>query len=179
MTRLVGGAASGRRLAVPAGRATRPTTERVRAALFSSLGGDLTGARVLDLFAGSGALGLEALSRGAVSALLVERQPAALRTLRANVAALGLPGATVWAGDVTALLAGEGQPMDVVFLDPPYELACEPVLAALVARGWLQSTADVVVERSRRAPPLQWPPGLQGRSVRRYGETSLWYGQPS
>lgn len=179
MTRLVGGVAGGRRLAVPAGRATRPTTERVRAALFSSLGGELIGARVLDLFAGSGALGLEALSRGAQSALLVECHPAALRTLRANVAALGLPGAAVWAGEVMTLLAGDGQAMDVVFLDPPYEQACEPVLAALVERCWLQAGADVVVERSRRAAPLQWPAGLQERNVRRYGETWLWYGRPS
>lgn len=182
--RVVAGSAGGRRLAVPDGRGTRPTSERVREAVFSALvaaRGGLAGDAVLDLFAGSGALGLEALSRGAGSAVLVESDRRAAAVARANAAALGLP-ARVVAGTVARHLAGPPAPVDVVFADPPYELAdaaLAGVLAAL-AGGWLRDGADVVVERSSRSPAPAWPAGLEPGRVRTYGDTAvhpaLWRG---
>ena len=178
MTRIIAGVAGGRSLRVPAGSGTRPTSDRAREGLFSTLG-DLTGLRVLDLFAGSGAVGLEALSRGAAHATLVEADPRAVAVVRANVVTLGLPGAVVAAQRVERWLAA-GVPMsgsgseafDVVFLDPPYADPVEAVLAAVVP--WARGT--VVVERASRdgAPP--WPEGLVPLRSRRYGEGTLWYG---
>src|SRR5690242_18499798 len=148
--RIVAGEWRGRRLVAPAGRTTRPTSDRVREAVFSILG-PLDGESVLDLFAGSGALALEALSRGAGQATLVERDRAALKALRANVEALGAE-ARVVAGDAAAFLdsaARDGAHYDLVFLDPPYrtglgrELSLEPVLAP---------GARVIVESDRRSP---------------------------
>jgi 16S rRNA (guanine966-N2)-methyltransferase len=182
MTRIVGGAAGGRRLVVPAGRETRPTSDRAREALFSALEamrGHLAGARVLDLYAGSGAVGLEALSRGAAAAVLVESDAKAFRVLRDNVAALGLPGATVVARAVSAALAEPAvAPFDVVFADPPYALPA-PELAALLGgaaqRGWIADGAVVVVERATRDPVWAWPAGFEADRDRRYGEATLWY----
>ncbi|GAA0632506.1 16S rRNA (guanine(966)-N(2))-methyltransferase RsmD [Sporichthya brevicatena] len=184
MTRIVGGTAGGRRLAVPPGRGTRPTSDRAREALFSALEartGGLTGCRVLDLYAGSGAVGLEALSRGAAAAVLVESDPGALRVLRENVAALRLPGATVLGRSVAAVLAEPApEPFDVVFADPPYVLP-GPELAALLAgaieRGWVAEDAVVVVERATRDPAWEWPAGLAADRDRKYGEATLWYGR--
>ena len=185
MTRIIAGTAGGRRLAVPAGSRTRPTADRAREAMFSSvesLAGPLGGARVLDLYAGSGALGLEALSRGAVSALLVESDPRVLRTLRANVLAVGLSGADVVGEPVERVVAAppRGGPVDLVLADPPYSTEperVERVLADLVAAGWLNPGAVVVVERPSRGPALTWPPGLVAERDRRYGEALLWYGR--
>lgn len=176
MTRVIAGTARGRRLQVPAGTTTRPTAERAREGLFSSLLSllDLDGVRVLDLYAGSGALGFEALSRGAGSATLVESDPAAVAVLRANVEHLGLAGTHVLAQPVEAFLAADPEPRyDLVLLDPPYELAVGPVLALL--QPWLASHAVVVVERSRRDPELAWPAGYEPVRSRRYGEATLWY----
>lgn len=176
--RIVAGTAGGRRLAVPSGRDTRPTSERVREAVFASLlsdRGPLHGAVVLDLFAGSGALGLEALSRGAAVAVLVERDPTAAATARANVAALGLPGASVAASPVARYLARTPTPADVVFADPPYALG-ESELGAvlsLLAGGWLRPGASVVVERSSRSPAPGWPAGFAPGRVRPYGDTAV------
>lgn len=190
MTRVIAGAAGGRRLTVPPGQQTRPTSDRAREGLFGTvLGivGQLAGASVLDLYAGSGAVGLEALSRGAERALLVESDPRAVRAIRANIAALGLPGAQVAAERVERVLArgpggyaasGEGR-FDVVFADPPYVMAGEEVaavLAALVERGWLRPGALVAVERSTRSGPLPWPSGYEQSRSRHYGEATLWYG---
>jgi 16S rRNA (guanine966-N2)-methyltransferase len=167
--------AGGRRLAVPQ-KGTRPTSDRVREALFSAIESavDLDGARVLDLYAGSGALGLEALSRGAESAVFVESAPAALAILRKNVAALGLPG-SVRAGKVAAVLAaGSPTPYDLVLADPPYaleDLGAE--LASLVSGGWVGPGSLVILERSRRAASLAWPDPLAPMKVRHYGETSV------
>lgn len=173
MPRIVAGTAGGRRLVAPAGGGTRPTSDRVREALFSALG-DLTGLRVLDGYAGSGAVGLEALSRGAAHALLVERDPAALAAVRANVTALGL-AARVHAGDLGRLVAGApDRPYDIVFLDPPYADPVGTVVAALSENGWLEVGATLVVERSSRSEEPTWPAGLQARR-RAYGETTLWY----
>lgn len=186
MTRIVAGEARGRRLHVPSGAGTRPTADRVREALFSaveSARGGWSGACVLDLYAGSGALGLEALSRGADTAEMVELARRALAALRHNAKVVGLPGARVVADRVERhVLASPAEPFDVVMLDPPYTLAdaaVSEVLANLVRRRWLASDALVVVERSARGDRLTWPAGLEGLRERRYGETTLWYGQPA
>lgn len=176
MTRIIAGTARGRRLKVPMGEGTRPTSDRAREGLFSSLQslGDVDGARVLDLFAGSGALGLEALSRGAVSATLVEDDPAALNAIRDNIATIGLPGAHVVPMKVGLFLAADAEPRyDVVFLDPPYDHDVAEDLVAVVP--WLAEGAVVAVERPTRGPELAWPQGLVGERSRRYGEATLWY----
>ena len=175
MTRIVAGTHGGRRLRVPTGSGTRPTADRAREGLFSSLQSllDLDGASVLDLYAGSGALGLEALSRGAASATLVERDPKALVALRRNVADLGLPAVVVDA-DVPSYLARDtDERYDVVLLDPPYDVDVDPVLAALPP--WLAEGAVVVAERRTRGPAPTPPEGLEGVRSRKYGEATLWY----
>jgi 16S rRNA (guanine966-N2)-methyltransferase len=183
MTRIIAGAARGRRLETPAGETTRPTSDRVREALFSALEarGALRGHRVLDLFAGSGALGLEAASRGAAEVVLVDSSRQAAESARRNVAAIGMPRVSVVVSSVQRYLDRvPDRPVDVVFLDPPYVLA-EAVLAghltALAERGWLAPHALVVVERSTRTPEPRWPVELHRDQVRRYGETALWTAQ--
>jgi len=180
---VIAGEAGGRRLAVPDGRNTRPTSDRAREGLFAtivSLTGSLDGARVLDLYAGSGAVGLEALSRGAGHVLLVENGARAARVIRDNIAALGLPGAELITDRVERLLAREPgpNPYDVVFADPPYALPGAEVsemLRALQANGWLAPGALVIVERATRSGPVSWPAGLQPDRARRYGEATFWY----
>jgi 16S rRNA (guanine966-N2)-methyltransferase len=183
MSRVVGGVAGGRRLQVPPGRTTRPTSERAREGLFStleSMRGPLAGATVLDLYAGSGAVGLEAASRGAVTVLLVERDARTLAVLRANVTALGLPGVAVRAEPVHRFLAdAPPAPYDVVFLDPPYAEEVDADLDLLSEQEWLSADAVVVVERSVRSPALSWPAGLVPDRSRRYGDTVLCYGRRS
>ncbi|ASF12541.1 hypothetical protein NBRGN_016_01990 [Nocardia brasiliensis NBRC 14402] len=177
MTRIVAGTAGGRRLRVPPA-GTRPTSDRVREALFSALDAriDFDGARVLDLYAGSGALGLEALSRGAAHALLVESDRKAAAIVRGNIADLGLPGAELRLGTVSSVLAlgGAGE-FDLVFSDPPYAVETDAVLADLRAltRGWLRPDALVVVERSIRSPEIVWPAGYSALKPRKYGETRI------
>lgn len=179
--RIVAGVAGGRRLAVPP-HGTRPTSDRVREAVFSALQArcDLNGARVLDLYAGSGALGLEALSRGAVHVRFVESNRRAAAVLRRNVEALGLPGAHVTAGAVQVVLQSDpGEPYDVVLADPPYVLddsTLAGVLAALARGGWLARSALLVVERPAKAPAPIWPDGVVARTHRRYGDTVVYYG---
>ncbi len=182
MTRLISGVARGRRLKVPPS-GVRPTGDRAREGLFNTLGTllDLEGATVLDLYAGSGALGLEALSRGAGAVVLVENGPRVLPVLRANVAAVGLPGARVVAGSVPTVVAGPPPArFDLVLADPPYAVPAAEVrgvLAALVTGGWLVPGAVVVVERSSREEPWEWPTPLDGIRDRRYGEALLRYGR--
>jgi 16S rRNA (guanine966-N2)-methyltransferase len=186
MTRVIAGSAGGRRLSVPAGRDTRPTSDRAREGLFGTVlavHGPLTGASLLDLYAGSGAVGLEALSRGAARAVLVESDPRALRVIRANIAALALPGAQVIPGRVQTVLArgpaGFGGRFGVVFADPPYALPGEAVtamLATLAGAGWLAPGALVAVERSTRSGPVDWPDGYTADRARKYGEGTFWYG---
>jgi 16S rRNA (guanine966-N2)-methyltransferase len=169
---------------VPAGRGTRPTADRAREGLFStleSLTGTLASTRVLDLYAGSGAVGLEALSRGAAAALMVDSDDAAVRVIRANIDTLGLPGAEVRMGRAERLVAvaPATAPFDVAFLDPPYELdddAVRAVLADVLANGWLAPDAVVAVERVTRGGPWAWPAGYSPSRSRRYGEATLWYG---
>jgi 16S rRNA (guanine966-N2)-methyltransferase len=185
VTRIIAGTAGGRRLSVPAGRGTRPTSDRAREGLFATIQaiwGPLHGARVLDLYAGSGAVGLEALSRGASDVLLVESDGRAARVIRGNIEALRLSGARVTGDRVERLLArgpGNDPPRDVVFADPPYAAPAEEVqrtLAALHAHGWLAPGALVVVERSTRSGPVTWPAGYTPDRSRGYGEATLWYG---
>lgn len=172
MTRIIAGTHGGRRLQVPPGTGTRPTSDRAREALFSSLQSmtDLDGARVLDLYAGSGALGLEALSRGAASATLVDDDPLAVRALHRNVEETGLP-ATVVDGDVGRYLAGAVTPYELVLADPPY--AEELDLATVVP--WLAPDGILVLERASRGARPVVPDGLSELRSRRYGEATLWY----
>ena len=199
---MIAGEAGGRRLAVPDGRDTRPTSDRAREGLFatiSSMVGSLAGARVLDLYAGSGAVGLEALSRGAEHVLLVEHGARAARVIRENIEAIGLPGAVLVADRVERVLARGPAPAggqdgaapaggqdstaqdryDVVFADPPYALAdagVSRILILLAARGWLAPGALVIVERATRSGPPNWPDGFVPDRARRYGEATFWYG---
>lgn len=177
MTRIVAGAAGGRRLAVPP-KGTRPTTDRVREALFNVLAArlDFDGLHVLDLYAGSGALGLESLSRGASSVLFVEHDRRAADVIARNIATVGIPGATVRRGTVATVLAGAGTPMDLVFADPPYEVGSgevEQMLALLAGNGWLASDAVVIVERAASSAPLTWPGDWTAWPERRYGDTRI------
>src|ERR1035438_2738122 len=209
VTRVIAGAARGRRLAVPPGRLTRPTSDRARAGLFGTLTairGSVDGARVLDLYAGSGAVGLEALSRGADRVLFVEADTGAARVIRANLAAVGLPGGHLVTDRVERVLARglAGEPgYDLVVADPPYAAADDDVaemLAALRDGSWLAPGAGLAVERAarlwgvrragsclapggvragERAPRserVRWPPGYGPARSRRYGEATFWYG---
>jgi 16S rRNA (guanine966-N2)-methyltransferase len=185
MTRVIAGSAGGRRLAVPPGTGTRPTSDRAREGLFSSWEsqlGSLEGVRVADLYAGSGAVGLEALSRGASHALLVEADTRAARVVRENVRVLGLPGAEVRTGKAEQIVTGPapGTPYDVVFLDPPYSVTDDDlreILLTLRLQGWLTGDALVTVERSTRGGEFTWPEGFTPLRARRYGEGTLWYGR--
>jgi 16S rRNA (guanine966-N2)-methyltransferase len=208
VARVIAGEAGGRRLTVPSGRSTRPTSDRAREGLFAtvtSIVGPLAGARVLDLYAGSGAVGLEARSRGAEHVLLVESGARAAEVIRQNIAAIGLPGATVIADRVERVLARGPEPRpepsleprpetgpetgpepgpapgryDVVFADPPYAAPDEEVtrmLSLLASEGWLAAGALVVVERATRSGPVRWPEGIAADRARRYGEATFWYG---
>lgn len=168
---------------MPAGKSTRPTSDRAREGLFASvlseLGG-LRGLRVLDLYAGSGAVGLEALSRGAASVLLVESDARAAQVIKANIAAVALPGARVVTGRVERMLShGPGEDRyDLAFADPPYAVSAQAIAAMLtqLGDGWLSQDALVVVERATRSGPVDWPPGYSAGKSRRYGEATFWYG---
>jgi 16S rRNA (guanine966-N2)-methyltransferase len=171
--RVIAGRYRGRRLQAPPGAATRPTSDRVREALFSVLGDRVQGARVLDLFAGSGALGIEALSRGAAAVTFVDSAPAALRAVRANLDAFGAT-AEIRRADARRFLGGAtsaARQYDLVFLDPPYRLAgrlgseLTAALPAVLAPG-----AAVIAESDRRAP-LEL--GLPILDERRYGDTLI------
>ena len=184
MTRIIAGTAGGRRLVTAAGRTTRPTSDRTREGLFATvlaIRGGLAGAAVLDLYAGSGAVGLEALSRGASDVMMVESDPRAAAVIRANIAAIGLAGAQLVAGKVERVLAlgPDGRQRDFVFADPPYalsDLELEQMLAALVSQRWLTPGAIVTVERATRSGPPTWPSGYEPDRSRKYGEATLWYG---
>jgi 16S rRNA (guanine966-N2)-methyltransferase len=191
MTRIIAGTHGGRRLSAPAGAQTRPTSDRVREAFFSALEtmADLDGARFADLYAGSGAVGLEALSRGAIFSLLVESDARAARVIRDNIVALKVgSSARLVSGRVSQVVATppEGGPFDVVFADPPYAVTDEEVTdlqRALLDNGWLAPDAVVALERSTRTAvrgqPLTWVDGITADRSRRYGETTLWYGRRS
>lgn len=188
MTRIIAGAAGGRRLAVPAGRSTRPTSDRTREGLFAAvlamLGG-LEGTAMLDLYAGSGAVGLEALSRGAADVLLVESDAGAAQVIRRNIDTVGLPGARLVQDRVDRALRrgpGAAAARDFVFADPPYSAADDELrkmLMMLAGQGWLARDALVILERDTRSGEPPWPAGYASDRSRRYGETMLWYGRAS
>jgi 16S rRNA (guanine966-N2)-methyltransferase len=190
MSRIVAGSARGRRIAMPPGQRTRPTTDRVREALFAALASwagtagqpaeqSLAGLSFCDLYAGSGAVGLEAASRGAHPVLLVESDRRTAQLAAKNATDLGLE-ADIQIASVEELTDRPAvRAYDVVFADPPYELAGDAVstvLTGLVAYDWLAPTALVVVERSRRSPALHWPDAFDQVRLRRYGETVLSFG---
>jgi 16S rRNA (guanine966-N2)-methyltransferase len=184
--RIVSGTARGRSLAVPA-KGTRPTSDRAREALFNTLGGlvELPGSRVLDLFAGSGAVGLEALSRGAAHVSFVESDRGAVAVLEANLGVVGITAAQQ--AEVRRLpvenYLGAGPPataFDFVFADPPYAVTDAEItrlLSMLAGPQWLAEEAVVVVERSARGDALGWPEPLESVKHKRYGEGMLWYGR--
>ena len=177
--RIVGGRLKGRTLVTPSSRAVRPTSERLRESIFDILEhrhpGRLAGARVVDLFAGSGALAIEALSRGARFALFVDNGVEARALLRANVERMGLGGATrIWRADAARLgRAPAGGPFAFAFLDPPYgQSLAAAALASLVAGGWLEPNALCIVEESAKAE-IAAPPGLELIDGRLYGDTRI------
>ncbi|HSZ42484.1 MAG TPA: RsmD family RNA methyltransferase [Trebonia sp.] len=205
MTRIIAGKAGGRRLAVPPGQGTRPTSDRAREGLFGTLlseVGPLDGKKILDLYAGSGAVGLEALSRGARSVLLVEADARAAAMIKANIKTVDLPGARVVTARAERLLdrparvdgapddgsrgdgsrgdgrAPDGGRYDVVFADPPYAVTQAELTRVLsrLTQGWLSEGALVVVERATRDGDFDWPPGYAAGKSRRYGEATFWYG---
>ena len=187
MTRVIAGVAGGKRLAVPSGSSTRPTSDRAREGLFGTVVsefGSLAGLHAADLYAGSGAVGLEALSRGVASVLLVESDARAVEVIKANVVAVGLAGARVRQERVERVLARPADDrFDLVFADPPYAVS-EAAVTDMLARlggahhhgGWLSGGALVVVERATRSGPFEWPPGYARGKSRRYGEATFWYG---
>ncbi len=177
---------------MPATSHTRPTADRVREAVFSAIISwagsaavpsteSMAGLAFADLYAGSGAMGLEAASRGAAPVLLVESDRRTAGVAGANSARLELP-AQVMATTVEHLVAGRrDEPFDVVWLDPPYEVASSVIdglLVELVANQWVAIDGLIAVERARRSDPVSWPDGFTGGWTRRYGETMVWYGKP-
>jgi 16S rRNA (guanine966-N2)-methyltransferase len=183
VTRIIGGHAGGRRLQTQRGSHTRPTSDRVREALFSTIEawcGSLSGLRFLDLYAGSGAVGIEAWSRGAGVVTLVEQDRRASGMIRDNARAVGFRSAHVVTGSVAATLRRVPRaPYDLVFLDPPYPHGTDTVesdLHALRDHDWLVPGALVAVERSSRSTAPTFPEGFSDVRERHYGETTLWYG---
>jgi 16S rRNA (guanine966-N2)-methyltransferase len=185
LTRIISGTARGRRLAVPPGTGTRPTGDRAREALFSALDaqlGGFDGLAVLDLFAGSGAVGLEALSRGARHVLLVESDQRAAAVVGRNLDVVrpDRKGARIVTDRAERVVADgplEG-PYDMVFLDPPYAFAdadVTKILTALDTGGWLADEAVIVLERSSRDPEFAWPEGYEPTRSKTYGEARLAY----
>lgn len=181
MSRIISGAARGRRIKVPPS-GTRPTTDRVRESLFAALDhlmGGFAGARVLDLYAGSGALGLEGASRGAEIVVLVERDRRTAAIARENASVVGAAGVRVVPAPVWVFLAGEPSPFDLVLADPPYDLPAVQLEAVLerLCEGWLVEGAIVVVERASQGGGFRWPTRIAPLQNRAYGGTTLWYGR--
>lgn len=190
VSRIIAGSRGGRRLAMPSTARTRPTTDRVREALFSALtswlgradadvADALSNLSFLDLFSGSGAVGLEAASRGAAPVVAVESSRSTAAMAQRNAVELGLPVDIRTMSVVAFLRTRPRFRFDLVFADPPYELSTaevEQVLADLAARGWLAPEAMVVFERAHRSPPISWPPGVDRHWSKRYGETVLFFG---
>lgn len=190
MSRIIAGSRGGRRIAMPPGDRTRPTTDRVREALFSAIAAwagtaaappeqSLAHLAFCDLYAGSGAVGLEAASRGAHPVLLVERDRRTAQLTKDNAKALGLAVDVTISSVEQVLQRPPARPYDVVFADPPYELDTSAVnaqLQQLVANRWVAPGSLVVAERSRRTPDLTWPEAAARCWSRAYGETVLHFG---
>lgn len=179
VTRIVAGTAGGRRLKVPP-KGTRPTSERVREALFSSLESmmDLGGVRVLDLYAGSGALGFEALSRGAGHATFVESDRRAAEVLKVNARELGFGNTTIANRTAEAYVTVEGEKFDVVFADPPYAVTDEELAKVLDGlAGRLAEDAVLIVERGSKSGEPEWPERVESLRAKRYGDTAVYWGR--
>lgn len=189
-SRLIAGSAGGRRISLPPGASTRPTTDRVREAIVTAVAAwagssarapedALAGLAFCDLYAGSGAVGLEAASRGASPVMLVEHERRTTQHIRRNAQDLGLE-VTIQVSDVASLLRHRAPVgFDIVVADPPYELAATKVeaqLADLVDHGWVRQPGLVILERSRRSAPPRWPVLLTETWVRAYGETAVYFG---
>ena len=173
--RIIAGIAGGRLLVGPDGMETRPPTGRMREAVFSSLGNAVGEASVVDLYAGTGSFGLEALSRGAASVTFIERNRRALRALRANVASIGLGGRVV-AGDVAAVMHREETQYSLAFVDPPYALSSEVVDGVLgILSVLLEDGAIVVLHRRRDREPAALRGTLRLTNRRRYGDAEVWW----
>ena len=193
MSRIIAGSRGGRRLTMPSGDRTRPTTDRVREALFSALAAwagtsaaapeaTLDGLSFCDLYAGSGAVGLEAASRGAAPVLLVEGDRRTAQVTRRNADELGLTVEVRALRVETVLAQPATRSYDIVFADPPYELPSDTLdrlLALVWLRGWVAAYGLVVVERSRRTPPPGWPAAVRDSWSRTYGETIVYFGGTS
>lgn len=183
MTRVVAGTVGGRGLEVPP-KGTRPTSERVREALFSRLEhlGAVDAARVLDLYAGSGALGIEAVSRGAAHATLVEHARVAADVCRRNVRGLGLGGRVAVVAERAERFVARTAPAPwhLVLVDPPYDVSDDDLAQVLLGvAASLDPDAVVVVERAARSTEPAWPPGLERFDVRAYGDTRVWFAEPA
>jgi 16S rRNA (guanine966-N2)-methyltransferase len=182
VTRIVAGSAGGRRLQVPP-KVTRPTSDRVREALFSALEvvQDLEGLCVLDLYAGSGALGFEALSRGAAAATFVESDRRAADVLRANANALRFPQAAIINRPAESVVAAApDKPFDLIFADPPYAITdaqLTKVLDGLVLNAWTAPGTLLIVERASRSPQPLWPSPVESLRDKRYGDTTLYWAE--
>jgi 16S rRNA (guanine966-N2)-methyltransferase len=190
LSRIIAGSRGGQRIVMPPGDRARPTTDRVREALFSTITAwaaraaepverSLSGLAFCDLYAGSGAVGLEAASRGATRVLLIEREPRTARLCRRNAEALGLAVDVVISSVEQMLKKPPARPFDIVFADPPYELDAATVSAQieqLVVNSWVDRGSLIAVERSRRTPQLVWPDAAAKRWSRAYGETILCFG---
>jgi 16S rRNA (guanine966-N2)-methyltransferase len=191
LSRIIAGSRGGQRIAMPPGDRARPTTDRVREALFSAIAAwagraaepveeSLAGLAFCDLYAGSGAVGLEAASRGASRVLLVERDSRTAQLGRRNAEALGLAVDIVVSPVEQVLRKAPPHPFDIVFADPPYELDTSTVSAQiqqLLLNAWVDRDSLIVVERSRRTPPLIWPDSAVKRWSRAYGETILCFAE--
>jgi 16S rRNA (guanine966-N2)-methyltransferase len=183
MTRIISGKWKSRLLSVPQA-VTRPTASRVREAIFSTLLhelGSLSDLQVLDLYAGSGALGIEAISRGANNAHFVDNDRVAISIINSNLGGLGHVSTQVVKSNVATYLGqpSAGVAFDLVFMDPPYSVVdavVEDQVAALVGHGWLNEDAMVVIEREAKSE-LEWPQGFEAQEPRIYGDTSVWYGR--
>lgn len=182
MTRIISGRHKGRRLIVPAS-VTRPTSSRVREAVFSTVQhalGDFAGTKVLDLYAGSGAMGLEAMSRGALQCTFIEKDASAADCIAANIKELNQERAVISKVDVSVSTSNppNSGPYDLVFLDPPYALpdsALVDVISGLANNKWLSQEAFIVVERSAKST-LAWPDSIHEYAQKSYGDTGIWYG---
>jgi 16S rRNA (guanine966-N2)-methyltransferase len=189
VSRIIAGSRGGRRITMPPGDRTRPTSDRVREALFSAIAAwagtaaapaerSLAGLAFCDLYAGSGAVGLEAASRGASPVLLVEHDPRTAHVAKRNAETLQLGADVVISSVEQVLRRPSSSCYDVVFADPPYDLDSSTLateLEQLVINGWLAASSLVVVERSRRTPDLKWPEAAAGQWSRAYGETTLFF----
>jgi len=174
--RIIAGTAGGRRIVAPAGRTTRPTSDRAREALFAILGDRVVGARVLDLFAGSGALGLEALSRGARAALFVDNDRRALAAIARNIETLGFADRAVYLRrDLCRCRKLPAGPFDLVFCDPPYGRGLGERMVALVAAEGLLAAGGILVVEERSSETVAGAGDLQLVQRRSYGDTCFWF----